>query len=96
MLVSDWRWAVKTHSLSVKKTIRIWEKIWGSQQRTSCNSKSTARLKILSCRYWEVYSDLHRSQEFEKLCNNKTAELTTSSLSQTVSQLQISNSLQEE
>jgi hypothetical protein len=40
------------------------------------------------CRDTEKYSDLHRSQEFEELCNNKTVESTTGLLSQTVSQLQ--------
>jgi hypothetical protein len=67
MLVPDWRWATETHSLSIRKLSDLREKVWGSWQRTSCDSESTARLKTLPCRYWEaiqIYTDHKNLRNF--------------------------------
>jgi len=53
-------------------------------------------MKILSCRHREVYLDLYRSLESEKLHNDERAESMTDSLNWVVSRLWISDSLQEE
>jgi hypothetical protein len=76
MLVSDQEWATETHSLSFKKLSE-------SEKRYEVHDKELLVI-VKALQDWRSYlqilrsySDLHKSQEFEKLCNNKTVELTT-------------------